>query len=157
MPHTQDTRQERHTNTSSQKTRTVHTFSSAAYLEELMGELNRAAICQRIQTAREEAGLTQPELGDALHPSVHWRTIQTWESVKQPRVPWDRLDEIARITARTKEWLLHGEAAIPDGDHLGALEELVAEGFAAVDRRLERLEERLLPAGDLAAEEDADG
>jgi transcriptional regulator with XRE-family HTH domain len=78
-----------------------------------MAELDRASIAARVKQAREEAGLTQPELGDAMTPSVHWRTIQTWESVKQARVPWDRLDEIARLTGRSKEWLVHGEDVTP--------------------------------------------
>jgi transcriptional regulator with XRE-family HTH domain len=90
-----------------------------------MGELDRAAICARIQQAREEAGLTQPELADLLH--VHWRTVQTWESVKQPRVPWDRLDEIARATDKTKDWLLQGDERAPSDDRLARVEEQVGE------------------------------
>ena len=98
-----------------------------------MGELDRASICARIQEARERAGLTQPELAEALDPPVHWRTVQTWESVKDPRVPWDRLDEIARITGVTKEWLLHGDAAVSaDPDRL----QLLLEEVAAVRQEL---------------------
>lgn len=105
---------------SATKTRTTSTFNSSAYLGKLMAELDRASICGRIAQAREQAGLTQPELGEALDPPVHFRTVQTWESLKQPRVPWDRLDQIARITGVTKEWLLHGEPAAstsPGGNH----------------------------------------
>lgn len=98
-----------------------------------MAELDRAAICARIQQVREEAGLTQPELGEALEPPVHWRTIQTWESVKQPRVPWDRLDEIARVTGTTKDWLLHGDTAT-------AQDEDVAARLERLEQTLERIE-----------------
>ena len=92
-----------------------------------MAELDRASINARISQARTEAGLTQPELGEIL--SVHWRTVQTWENQKGGRVPWDRLDEIARATGRTRDWLLHGEEPV-DQERLeallGRLERLVA-------------------------------
>lgn len=111
-----------------------------------MGELDRAAICQRIGHAREEAGLTQPELAELLHPSVHWRTVQTWESVKQPRVPWDRLDEIARVTGKTKEWLLHGDTDVEAHAgfdrvlaRLGSVEALVEANRASLVELLEIL------------------
>ncbi|HVM69979.1 MAG TPA: hypothetical protein VM204_09135 [Gaiellaceae bacterium] len=97
-----------------------------------MGELDRASICARIAQARTEAGLSQPELGEAMEPPVHWRTIQTWESVKAPRVPWARLDEVARITGKTKEWLLHGADA-PAAAEVASLE----AALAALDRRLD--------------------
>lgn len=116
-------------------------FSSAAYLEKLMGELDRAAICQRIGQARDEAGLTQPELAELLEPKVHMRTIQTWESVKQPRVPWDRLDEIARVTGRTKEWLLHGKEALPHSEE--ELRAMIREELGDVMGLLRSIEERL--------------
>lgn len=94
------------------KTRNVHTFSSAAYLTQLMAELDRAGICRRIAEARERAGLTQPELGDALAEPAHWRSVQLWERGEKSKkgvhrwtVPWDRLDDIARITQVTKDWL----------------------------------------------------
>jgi DNA-binding transcriptional regulator YiaG len=101
---------------SATRTNGARTFSSSRYLAKLMAELDRAAICARIAEARETAGLTQPELAEVLEPPVHWRTVQTWESLKDPRVPWDRLDEIARVTGRTKEWLLHGEETVPAGE-----------------------------------------
>ncbi len=127
---------------SATETRKMRTFSSSAYLGKLMAELDRASICGRIAQAREEAGLTQPELGEALSPPVHWRTIQTWESLKQPRVPWDRLDEIARVTGRTKEWLLHGrEPQAEDPDVVERLD------------RIERLLETLVAPSDRAGRE----
>lgn len=128
---------------SATKTRKVRTFSSATYLTKLMAELDRASICGRIAQAREEAGLTQPELGEVL--GVHWRTIQTWESIKTPRVPWDRLDEIARTTGTTKDWLLHGREP-----EVAPLEDPAV--VARLDR-IERLLEALVaPAGQAARE-----
>ena len=46
---------------------------------------------------------------------VQPRTYQNYESVTNPRVPFRRMNDIARITGRPTEWLLHGET--------GALEE----------------------------------
>jgi DNA-binding transcriptional regulator YiaG len=131
MPHTSDTFKGQHTKSSATDPCAPSTvFRSGPYLEKLfdrMAELDRAAICARISQAREEAGLTQPELGDSLSPPVHWRTVQTWESVKKPRVPWDRLDDIARVTGTSKEWLLHGDLpTAPEGIE-GKLAELVDE------------------------------
>lgn len=103
-----------------------------------MAELDRAAICARIQEARTIAGLTQAELGDALTPAVHWRTIQTWESVKAPRVPWDRLDEIARVTGRSKEWLLHGDE-VPAPRDIGARLDELFDLLASVHRQVRLL------------------
>ena len=121
MPHT---RQEPHTISSSQiatvpsRTPVRPGFRSGPYLEKLLAELDRAQINARIKLARDEAGLTQPELGEIL--SVHWRTVQTWEDLKGGRVPWDRLDEIAKATGRTRDWLLHGEEPV-DQERLAAL------------------------------------
>lgn len=91
-------------------------FSSASYLADLLVELDRAAISRRIAQAREEAGLTQPEMAEALTEPVHWRTVQIWERGQRNKkgehqwvVPWDRLGELAEITGVTKEWILHGE------------------------------------------------
>jgi transcriptional regulator with XRE-family HTH domain len=96
-----------------------------------MAELDRASIAARIKKARKEAGLTQPELGDALEPSMHYRTVQTWESVKKPTVPWEHLDQIARITNVTKEWLLHGDEAIDARELADVIRETLVEEFAS--------------------------
>lgn len=113
-----------------------------------MGELDRAAICARIAQAREEAGLTQVELGEALAPPVHFRTIQTWESLRQPRVPWDRLDDIARVTGTTRDRILHGEAEEP----------ALAPDVEARLARIERLPETLVAqAGQAEPGETQDG
>lgn len=79
-------------------------FESGPYLERLLAELDRAQISSRIRQARKQAQLTQPELADLLH--VHWRTVQTWE---HDRVPWDRLEDLAKATGTERDWLLHGE------------------------------------------------
>lgn len=105
------------------------TFSSRAYLEGLMAELDRAAISQRLQQSRQRAGVTQEEMADILR--VHVNSIQNYESVKQHSVPFDRLDEWAQITGVTKAWLLQGEEPTPPAD----LEELRRQ-LADVQQRL---------------------
>lgn len=98
--------------------RKVHTFRGGEYVAALMAELSRAAIAQRIATARKRAGLNQHELADLMH--VHYRTVQDWESVKKEATPWDRLDELAAVTGISRNWLLHGEdeAGVPDAESL---------------------------------------
>lgn len=109
-----------------------------------MAELDRAEICARIAQARTEAGMTQAELGETMEPSMHWRTVQTWESVKDPRVPWARLDEIARITGRSKEWLLHGTETVSSPDVvLSAIRDLDRRFDVELLPRLDALEEAL--------------
>jgi transcriptional regulator with XRE-family HTH domain len=75
--------------------------------------LDRLEIKRRIAEARDEAGLTQEELGDALSPPVHFRTVQTWESLRNDNVPFKRIAQIAMVTGKSSEWLLHGEAGEP--------------------------------------------
>ena len=114
--------------------RAGRTFSSGAYLATLMAELDRAQISKRIRQARLEAGYrSQKELGDVLH--VHWRTIQDWESEKSGNVPFDRLDEIARATDKSKFWLLHGREE-PSSEVAGELAQQIL-------RRLESLEDQV--------------
>jgi transcriptional regulator with XRE-family HTH domain len=72
-----------------------------------MAELERAAIASRIKEARKEAGLSQPEMAAAL--DVIPRTYQNYESVSNPRTPWGLLNQIATVTGKTTEWLIHGE------------------------------------------------
>lgn len=125
-------------NTVTKRTRKVRTFRRDGYLAQLMGELDRAAIGLRLRQAREEAGLSRPEMAELL--TVHWRTIQNYESPKEHVVPFDRLDEWARITGRPKEWLLHGDDPVVLGDdRLGAIEHELAE----INTRLDRLEKLL--------------
>ena len=111
--------------------RKERTLRSDGHVAQLMAELDRATISDRLGRAREEAGLTQTEMAELL--SVHWRTVQNYESPKENVVPFDLLDEWARITGRPKEWLLHGsEAVVAADDRLDAIEE-----------RLGRIEEQL--------------
>lgn len=75
-----------------------------------MSELQRQDIVRRIRQARKEAGLSQPEMADAIN--VAPRTYQNYES---SRVPWGLINDIARVSGKSPEWLLHGEPApVPD-------------------------------------------
>jgi transcriptional regulator with XRE-family HTH domain len=122
MPHTIRTRQRLHTSPAAKNLRNMRTFRADGYLAQLMGELDRAAISLRLAQARDEAGFTQPEMAELL--IVHFRSIQNYESPKKHVLPFDRLDEWAKITGRTKEWLLHGDDPIVMGDdRLEAIEE----------------------------------
>ena len=137
------------------ETRKVRSFRGGEYVAALMAELSRAAIAQRIAAAREQAGLTQPELGELMH--VHYRTVQDWESLKKPATPWDRMDELAAVTGVTKQWILHGEheGAVPDAEslalRLGVLEDLVERTREDVGAALELL--RQLATGEEPGQE----
>lgn len=123
----------------------VRTFRGGEYVAALMAELSRAGIAQRIATAREQAGLSQPELADLMH--VHYRTIQDWESPKKQVTPWDSLNDIAQITGVERDWLLHGDNQPPSAEslavRLAALEAKVANGFEAIEAAIERLAAQL--------------
>jgi transcriptional regulator with XRE-family HTH domain len=115
-------RKAQRTDPASQKPRKVRTFSNDAYLAKLMGELDRAAIAVRLAQARQEVGLTQSEMAELL--TAHLRSIQNYESPKVHVIPFDRLEQWAQITGRTKEWLLHGdEPLIVADDRLAAIED----------------------------------
>ena len=75
-----------------------------------MAELDRAQISARMKDAREQAGLTQREIADLL--LTHYRTVQEWENIKNANVPWDRLEDWARATGVSRDWLLTGQDAI---------------------------------------------
>lgn len=76
-----------------------------------MTKLDRAAISGRIKQARVARGMTQPELADLVDLSE--RAIETWESGKDKRVPFKRLDELADKLGVTTEWLLYGDGVVP--------------------------------------------
>jgi transcriptional regulator with XRE-family HTH domain len=100
----------------------VRRFADDGYLAQLMGEIDRAAISVRLAQARAEVGLTQSEMAELL--TVHLRSIQNYESPKMRVVPFDRLEQWAQLTGRTKEWLLHGdEPLVVADDRLAAIEE----------------------------------
>lgn len=86
----------------------------------LLMELEPEKIRARLRQARKEAGLSQAELADLM--SVHKRTIENYENV---RVPWDHLNEYARLTNREPEWFLYGDAALPPEGEIAALAETV--------------------------------
>jgi transcriptional regulator with XRE-family HTH domain len=64
------------------------------------------AIGGRIKQAREEAGLTQEDLADAI--DVTTRTVQNYESGDTK--PYKKIGPIADATGVSTRWLLHGEA-----------------------------------------------
>lgn len=113
-------------------------------MRDLVAEIERRQVTARIGKAREQAGLTQAEIAEALH--VKPRTYQNYESVKTPRVPWGQLDTIAKLTGTTKEWLIHGDTPSPFGDVNGAVDQR-----AQLDR-IERGVNRLLAANGLQPE-----
>jgi transcriptional regulator with XRE-family HTH domain len=77
-----------------------------------MAELEREAIARRIKQAREDAGLSQPEISEVL--GIHRRTYQNYEADVDPRTPWGLMNQIAMVTGKTTEWLIHGEKATPE-------------------------------------------
>jgi transcriptional regulator with XRE-family HTH domain len=96
-------------------------------LSELAQRIERLQVKARIAEVRKRAGLTQPELGDALAPPVHWRTIQDWESQRNDTVPFRHLESIAEVTGTTTAWLLHGEEPVDYADLAAARhDELIA-------------------------------
>ena len=101
-----------------------------AKIHAMMDDARKAEISARIKEARVQAGLTQPELAEALDPRPTLRTVQNWES---GIVPWRRLDEIAIALDVTKTWLLYGEqtngteAPVDIGELLAGLGEMREE------------------------------
>lgn len=93
-------------------------------------------ICQRIKQARKGAGLTQQEMADLLD-----LTLRGYQNYEKARAPFRRLDDIARLTGVSQEWLLHGEPkAQPQGDLQAELSANVAELTTAMAEALRRLE-----------------
>jgi DNA-binding transcriptional regulator YiaG len=116
------------------------TAMEAAIERENMAELERKAITARIEQARREVGLSQPEMAEALH--VHERTYQNYESQKKPRVPWGLMNEIATITGKPTEWLIHGDRATTP-DLMGAVDGNSQDDAAAPQAQLDRIEQAL--------------
>jgi predicted XRE-type DNA-binding protein len=81
------------------------------YLHSLMAELDRAAISLRLGESLKTAGITQQEMADLLH--VHKRSVEDYTSPRITTIPFDRLDEWARLAGTSKEWLLHGDQPTP--------------------------------------------
>ena len=136
--HMDRTRQGSHTHRTPYADRKVRTFSRDGYLAHLMGEIDRAAISLRLAQARAEVGLNQAEMAELL--TVHFRSIQNYESPKRHVIPFDRLDQWAQVTGRTKEWLLHGdEPQIVADDRLETIEEQLRK----ISERLDWIEQLL--------------
>lgn len=110
-------------------------------------ELEHARIAKRIKQARKEAGLTQQQVADLL--GVIQRTYQNYESQTAPRIPWDRLNDIARVTSVKVEWLLHGDSP----DLMGTLN---GNGPSAQLDRIEAKLDDLLKRSDEAGRDEAD-
>lgn len=122
------------------------TFLSAAYLQELMEELDRAAISVRLAESRANARLSQPEMAELLQRGgepLHWRTVQNYESPKNDRVPWDLLGQWAEATGTSKEWLLHGDQPTPEPATVEEIREARKE-LAEVRETSARIEQLLL-------------
>lgn len=114
------------------KSRTFRTFL-------LLMEIEPERIRARLRQARKEAGLSQAELAEIL--GVHKRTIENYENL---RVPWDHLNDYARITNRQPEWFLYGEAALPPEGEVAALTATVSQmtdDLKQLRERLDALEE----------------
>jgi transcriptional regulator with XRE-family HTH domain len=109
--------------------RTKYAATNRAYarsVRDLMAEIEEREIAGRIKKAREQAGLRQHQLAARL--AVQPRTYQNYESETKPRIPWDRLNEIAKITGRPSEWLVYGE---------------VLDGQSTSQDQLDRIEDML--------------
>jgi transcriptional regulator with XRE-family HTH domain len=105
-------------------------------VRDLVAELEARDISARIQRARKEAGLTQEQLADLLE--VIPRSVQNYES---GRVPWNKINAIGKITGKSPEWLLHGDAPDPfegrpaakEQDQLLAIQETLESQTAALE------------------------
>lgn len=75
----------------------------------------RQAVCRRIALARSGSGLTREGLARSLSActglDVSARDVRRFE---RWRVPWQLLDEIARLTGTSPRWLLYGEGPGPE-------------------------------------------
>lgn len=123
----------------------ARTFKSGPYLDQLFSPGGRVdaylekMICERIKQARIEAGFTQTEIADLL--SITPRGYQNYEDA---RVPWRKLEQIAKLTNVSQEWLLHGdEVHTPPTELLQGVAEAVAVLETAQETGLARLAEAL--------------
>jgi hypothetical protein len=75
-------------------------------------------VCRRIAAARSASGLTPAGLAQSLTActglDVSARDVRRFE---RSRVPWRFLEEIARLTETSTDWLLYGEGP-PPGAHV---------------------------------------
>lgn len=108
--------------------------------QQLMDELTRVAIAQRIKQARNEAGLHQHEVADLLQ--VHKNTVSNWESQSKPVTPWDRLTELSGVLGVSREWLIHGDPE-PTEDSEPLLRAQVVDALQALQESQESVHARL--------------
>lgn len=108
--------------------RTLQTLLLASVFEQ-------GSIGRRIAEARRDAGLTQDQLSDLV--GVSMRTIQNWEGGDTSA--YRHMRQIAEITGRSLQWLLHGES----GE-----DESLAKRVEAMQSQLDRIEQLLRPPGD---------
>jgi transcriptional regulator with XRE-family HTH domain len=129
--------------TSSPRTKFAATDLFDALTVREVAELEHRRIATRIKQARMESGLKQHEIAGLLEVTL--RTYQNYESEKKPRIPWDRMNDLERITGKKVEWLLHGDSpdlmAVLSGgdgpgqtsDDLAAIRETLALQAEAID------------------------
>jgi transcriptional regulator with XRE-family HTH domain len=79
-------------------------------------------VAARIKQAREEAGLTQDDLADAI--GIGMRQVQNLEAATSK--PFKHVVKISEATGRSVEWLLHGEPEATSDRLDQALEQLAA-------------------------------
>ena len=109
------------TKRSTQVSQQGRTFRSGPYLEAVFTAGGRVdayterQICARIKQARIEAGMTQKDLAGYL--DVEIKTVQNYE---RNRVPFRRLEEIAKLTRVSHDWLLRGAPQTPANQELSA-------------------------------------
>jgi ribosome-binding protein aMBF1 (putative translation factor) len=78
-------------------------------------ELRAVEVGQRIALARKEAGgMSQEELATLL--GVSPRSIQAWEAGDV--IPYRYVRELEKYLERSAAWILHGEAAAVEDEHL---------------------------------------
>ena len=120
----------------------------------LVAQLEAKAIGLRIKQARDEAGMTQEELAD-LASGFSKRSLQDYEG--GVTIPYKHMQEIASLTGKEVEWLLHGDPEMSEprvprslDDRLAALEakgdeilDLIAQASEGTDARLTAVEQRL--------------
>lgn len=76
----------------------------------LVAQLEAKAIGGRIRRARDEAGMTQEELADVA-VGFSKRSLQAYEA--GVTIPYKHMQEIAAITGKSVEWMLHGDQEPP--------------------------------------------
>lgn len=106
----------------------------------LMSQLQGKAIGARIRQARDEAGLTQEQLAD-MAKGFSKRSLQDYEA--GTTIPYKHMQEIAALTGKKPEWIIHGDPEPQPG---------AAAGTEMILHRLEGLEARVLEMAEMLRE-----